>query len=95
MAVRVSEYGFQRAKKCGTVMLLVGTHKAISLLLSDPKCTENFHCYLSVRVPLWFKSNIRHAVLEMAILFKISSVAICCHMCSECSYGRLPRAITF
>lgn len=44
MAVHVSQYGFQRVKKCGLVMFLVGTYKAISLLPSDPKRTENLLC---------------------------------------------------
>lgn len=45
MAVHVSKHGFQRVNTNGLVMFLVEIHKAISLLLSDPKHTVNFHCY--------------------------------------------------
>lgn len=101
MAVHVSKYGLQIVKKCGFVTFPVGTYKAIifheniSLLLSDPKHTENFHCYPSVRGAHCFKINIRHVVVEMAILFKNSSVVICRHECSECPHGRSPYAIPF
>lgn len=81
-AVHVSKYGLQVVKKCGFVMFPVGAYKAIKLLLSDPKHTENFHCCHCVRGPHWFKINIRHVVVETAILFTNSSVVICCHTCS-------------
>lgn len=77
------------------MMLLVGTYKAISISLSDPKRTKNFHCYHSVRGPHGFKTSIRHAVVEMAFLFKISSLVIGCHTCSDCRYGRLPYTVSF
>lgn len=89
-AVHVSKYGLQIVKKCGFVTFPVGMYKAISLLLSDPKHTENFHCFHSVRGPRWFKISIRHVVVEMALLFKNSSVVICCHACSECPRDRSP-----
>lgn len=70
----MSKYGLQIVKKCGFVTFPVGMYKAISLLLSDPKHTENFHCYRSVRGPCWFIINIKHVVVEIVILFKNSSV---------------------